>query len=142
MTIEPDANRCEQDKSSLGGLRRASLLSIVFGAVASLTLMLLTRQNPPALILWLFVVWVAGPYAGYLIGHRLARRWPTAVRRSLYISTIVVAMIANLVYLKDVLWPPTSTPAFIWVFVPPVMGGVVVVVVIVAASFARLRARS
>jgi len=141
MTDQPDATIDEQD-SSPRGLRRASFVVILAGAIVSITLMFLTRQNPPTLIVWLFVVWVLGPYIAFTIGYRLARRWKPPASKALYVSTIAITFVANLVYLKDVLWPPASTRAFVWVLVPPVMGAAVVSVVIAAALFVRQRTSS
>lgn len=107
------------------------------GAVVSITLMFLARQNPPTLIVWLFVVWVLGPYGAFLVGHKLSRRWSTLTQKTLYASTIIATLAALIVYTHDVVSPPLTTRAFAWTLTPPVMGGGVVLTVVIAALGSR-----
>lgn len=105
------------------------MITAVLGAVASVALWAMAAQQPPVTIILLFIVWVSAPFIAFIAGNRLSTRWPLVTRKTLYLSTLVVTVAAITVYLKDVIWPPIATRAFVWVVVPPVMGTAVVVAV-------------
>src|SRR4051794_39148946 len=136
MTDEPDETG---DEYYLPVLRRASFYIVQVGSVVSLILLSSRRENAPILIFWLFIAWVLAPYILYTSIHGLKRYLQPLARKTLYIAMIAVTVISNLIYLKDALWPPTSTRAFVWVIVPPMMCAAVIVAVGIAAFVVRQR---
>jgi hypothetical protein len=120
-------------------LRKVSLITAIAGAIVSLGLMFATGNRPPLFLIILFVLWVAAPYAAFVLAIRFAKRWPHAVQTTLYWTTLVVTAVSFIIYINDVLNPPASTRAFVWVLVPAVSGLASLAVVSVSALIVRSR---
>jgi hypothetical protein len=99
-------------------MRTVSVLAAVIGAVGSTGLMLVSGQHPPVFIVLLFVIWNTAPFAALAWGAMVSQRWSVLTRSTLYGVTLIVTVTSIALYLCRVLYPPESTPAFIFVAVP------------------------
>jgi len=116
----------------------ASRLALIAGAVGSLGLMLFAgRSNTHVLITLGFVFWVLAPFALLALAERKSESWAPATRATLHALTVLVAVGSLAIYGYRAAFPPRSTGAFLFVFVPPVS----VVLVLVALAIASLMSR-
>jgi len=101
------------------GLRRAALLVMLTGALASLSLMYYVgRRQSSWILMVLFTGWVLGPYAGLLIADRASNRWSSLARLALY-SVMLASTIGSVaIYAFVALGPPRPKPAFYFLAVP------------------------
>jgi len=104
---------------SLAGLRSTALVALVLGACASIALLRHASQHPPPLLAFLFVVWVAAPFALLALANSLAQAWSPALRRTLYFATLGIAVGSVAIYLDNNIAHRTTHPAVVWVVVPP-----------------------
>jgi hypothetical protein len=107
------------DKDPLKKLRIAALIAALAGAVFSITLMFLTGQNPPLIVVVGFIVWVLAPWTVLALANLVSTRWTRTTRVALYAVTFVIAIASLAIYAYDVARPPQATRAFWWVAVPP-----------------------
>jgi hypothetical protein len=105
---------------ALSGLRSTALFVSAFGAVGSIGLFRHARQHPPLLLAILFVIWVFAPFGLLAVANLLSNSWPVAVRKTLYVVTLVVTVASIAIYLDDNFYHRTAHPAGVWVAVPPV----------------------
>lgn len=113
--------------------RRAAIVALILGAIGSLVLMArMGRAQRSILVIALFVVWDAGPFA--LLGFAVwaSRGWDVRARMAVYAVSFAVSIGSVGAYLVDTLGPPHPQPAFMYVIVPPIA--------VVAAGIALLTA--
>jgi hypothetical protein len=133
MKQNSDGYQREPNYGSLFALRRISLVVTCVGGVGSLFLFNLARQEPPLLIVVLFTIWVISPFLALVLCNLRSTRWSSPARLTLYIVSLIVSAVSLIVYTRDVMWPPATTPAFVWVLIPPLTGGLAVLSVTTAA---------
>jgi hypothetical protein len=109
----------ETRRDPLAGLRSGALIAVVFGAVAAIGLLRHAQQHPPPLIVLLFVIWVAAPFALLGTANFLSKVWPLPIRKTLYVLTLVVVAASLAIYVDDNFGHRTTHPAKVWVAVPP-----------------------
>jgi hypothetical protein len=103
----------------MAGFRMAALIATVIGAVGSIGLLRHAQEHPPPVLVVLFVIWVAAPFAALAVANIGSTRRPRPVRLTLYVGTIVVAFGSIAVYLDDNISHRTAKKAFVYVAVPP-----------------------
>jgi len=90
----------------------------VAAALASVALTLWVGRGGSSLVLMaLFVGWVLGPFAGFLLADKMAVRWSPLTRKTLYIVMLVVA-VASVAAYGAVAVRPRAQPAFMFLVVP------------------------
>ena len=133
--------KTDQERSE-GGLidlaRIVSIIALIIGAAGSLIFMFRAGQQTPGLLLILFTLWVAAPFAALFWSTIVSKRWSVATRWTLYSVTIIVAISSLAVYgeLIDVK-PAGSANAFLWVIVPPVSLIFSTIVILIGALISR-----
>jgi ACR3 family arsenite efflux pump ArsB len=127
----------DERETTLAGLRSAAFIAIVIGAIGSIGLLRHAQQHPPPLIVALFVVWVAAPFAALAVANVFSSPWSRNVRLTLYVTTLLVTVASLGIYYDDNIAHRTAKPAFVWVAVPPAS----VLLSAVALGFAMLIAR-
>ena len=111
--------KAEKDSDSLAGLRSIALVAAVIGACASIGLLRHAAQHPPPFLAFLFVIWVAAPFALLALANSLSQGWPAAVRRTLYFTTLVIAVASVAIYFDNNIAHRATHPGAVWVAVPP-----------------------
>jgi hypothetical protein len=109
----------DEREMMLAGLRSAAWIAVVIGAIGSIGLLRHAQQHPPPLLVVLFVVWVAAPFAALAVANLFSPRWPRNVRVTLYVATLLVTVASLGIYYDDNVAHRTAKPAFVWVAVPP-----------------------
>jgi 4-amino-4-deoxy-L-arabinose transferase-like glycosyltransferase len=98
--------------------------------VGSLALMFYAgRHNPWIIVQILFALWVPSPFIALALADRLAARWSLPIQTTLDWLGIVLAVVSLPIYVYDVLRPPKSTGAFLFVAVP--LGSLVLLLIVV-----------
>lgn len=118
-------------------LRRISYFAIVGGAIGSVVLLLMSRENAPIFLVALFAIWVLAPFALFAIASRFDRRWHSATRNALYSITTIITLASLAAYSYVNIWPPQSTRAFVWVLAPPLSVLLTIAVVGITALISR-----
>jgi hypothetical protein len=119
--------------NSLGGLRSAAFVAVLFGSIGSIGLLRHAQQRTPPMLVMLFVIWVAAPFILLGIANVRSPRWPRRVQLTLCIITLIVTIGSLLIYLDDNMAHRTTKAAFVWVAVPPASVLVSVIAVGIAA---------
>lgn len=120
----------------VAGLRSAALAAVVLGGVGSVGLLRHAQQHPPPLLILLFVIWVAAPFAALAAANLFSKRWPLLIRVTLYIVSVLVTVVSLGLYIDNNVRRRTAHPATVWVAVPPasiILSGIVVLI----AAFRR-----
>ena len=113
-------------------LRVATLIIVFLGCADSLGLMFwVGRHNQSVLLVAIFTVWVASPFAGLLWVHSKAKRWEVSRQRSAYglmllLSLASIAAYAAPVFLMHLAKPAApflAVPAASWVLVAILLRG-------------------
>ena len=115
----------------VAGLRSAALVAVVFGGVGSVGLLRHAQQHPPPLLIVLFVIWVAAPFAALAAANLFSKHWPSSVRVTLYVATLLVTVGSLGIYMDNNVGRRAAHPATVWVAVPPasmILSGIVVVI--------------
>lgn len=100
------------------GLRRLSLAFLLIGLLGSLGFMFYTgRRNESVVLMTLFFGWVSSPYVGLLIANRMAKRWSSLTRNTIYVLTFVVTSMSLVVY-SGILSPADMKPAAVFLLTP------------------------
>ena len=126
--------------SYIGPLRTMAGAAVVIGAAGSVGLMLVAG-HPPILLRVIFVAWVLSPFAMLALADRIWGRWPAFTRTVLYVLAIIIAAGSLVIYGVRVWRPPASTPAFVFVMVPPLSWLLIATVVSFVAFTSRQRSR-
>ena len=111
--------KAEKNSDSLADLRSMALVAAVIGACASIGFLRHASQHPPPFLAFLFVIWVAAPFALLALANSLSQHWPAAVRRTLYWVTLVITVASVAIYFDDNIAHRTTHPGAVWVAVPP-----------------------
>ncbi len=110
--------------------RGVALLFVLLGAAASLGLMFwVGRHNKSVVLVLMFAVWVACPFAGLLWLHRTARRWGVSRQQSTYAQMIFISLAsvaiyaaaAFLIHLAKPAAPFLAIPAATWVLIAAIL---------------------
>lgn len=113
-------------------LRVATLIIMLLGCAGSLGLMFwVGRHNQSVLLVAIFTVWVASPFAGLLWVHSNAKRWEVSRERSAYrlmllLSLGSIAAYAAPVFLMHLAKPAApflAVPAISWALVATLLRG-------------------
>jgi hypothetical protein len=114
-------------------LRATARLAVVVGAIGASALMLYVgRRNQHYWLLVMFVVWDVAPFLALGFADLYAARWSAATRATLYVVTLLVAVVSLGVYL-DVIIRPRPQPAAPFLIVPVVAWLVMLTAVPMAA---------
>jgi len=104
----------------MNALRALARLAVVVGAIGASVLMLYVgRRNQHYWLLVMFVVWDVAPFLALGFADLYAARWSAATRATLYVVTLLVAVVSLGVYL-DVIVRPRPQPAAPFLIVPVV----------------------
>jgi hypothetical protein len=128
------------DTPAFAALRSSALIAVVIGAVASIGLWRRAPQHPPPLLVVLFLIWILAPFGLLAVANILSTRWPSNVRVTLYVITLVVTAGCLAIYLDDSFSHRTAHPAGVWVAVPPASVIVSGIAIAVALWQARKKA--
>lgn len=120
----------------LGRLRAVALIAVVAGSAGSVALML-RAGHPPLFLRVLFAIWVLSPFMALVWANMVSKRWSVLTRATLYGVTLVLVLGSLAIYADVVLRPPRSTPAFMFVLVPPGSWLLMTIVVPIAALISR-----
>ena len=126
--------------SETGPLRTMARAAVVSGAAGSVGLMAVAG-HPPIFLRVIFVVWVLSPFVMLALADRIWRRWPDSTRPVLHVLAIIIAAGSLAIYGFRVWRPPASTPAFVFVMVPPLSWLLIAAVVSFVAITSRQRSR-
>src|SRR5206468_6231367 len=100
-------------------LHRAAGAAAVVGAVGSVALTLYAgRNNNLPFLMILMSGWVLAPFMGYALASRYTSSWSASTRSVLDGIIVFVAVTSLVVYARDVLKPPASKAAAVFVAVP------------------------
>jgi hypothetical protein len=116
-------------------LQPVAQTAAVIGAVGAVALTLYAgRNNGLPVLMILMSGWVFAPFFGYAVIRKIAGRRSSFPLASLDGVVIVIAVVALAIYAQDVVHPPTSKPAVVFVAVP-IASWVVMLIVVAIASF-------
>ncbi len=117
--------------------RILSLLVVLFGAGASLSLTLHAGQhNKSILLVALFLAWVLSPYIAMLLAYDASKRWTTIKQEILYILMVVVTF-GSLVCYSGILTPLETKPAFIFLVVPLISWLLLSITILIASILSK-----
>jgi hypothetical protein len=124
-------------------LHSSAQVAAVIGALGSIALTLYAgRDNNLAFLMILMSGWVLAPFMGYALAGRYSASW-TASTRAVLDAVIVLVAVASLVfYARNVLSPPTSKPAAVFVAVPIIAWLLMLIGVPIVALIMRRWSRS
>jgi hypothetical protein len=120
-------------------MHAAAQIAAVAGAVGSLGFMFHFGRHTPRFLLVIFLFWVLSPFAALFWANRQSKRWPSLVRSTLEIVTLVVALASLAIYANDTLHPRQAQAAFVYVAVAPASWLFAVIVVAIAVLVSRPR---
>jgi predicted neutral ceramidase superfamily lipid hydrolase len=123
-------------------LQTGSLIAAIVGGLGSICLMLMSGLRPPVFLIVLFIGWVSAPFAGLILASKLARRWSSITRSTLYVLMLAISFCSLAIYAYVLVRPPMSQPAFPYVAVPLVSWLVIVITIGLAALISRGRAKT
>jgi len=124
-------------------LHRTAQVAAVVGAVGSVALTLYAgRNNNLPILMILMSGWVLAPFMGFALASRYSGRWAASTRAMLDGIIVLVAIASLVMYARDVLRPPASQGARVFVAVPIAAWLLMLVGVPLTALIARRRARS
>jgi hypothetical protein len=124
-------------------LHRTAQVAAVVGAVGSVALTLYAgRNNNLPVLMILMSGWVLAPFMGYALASRYSGSWPASIRAVLDGSIVLVAVTSLVTYTRDVLRPPASKAAAVFVAVPVGAWLLMLVGVSLTALISRRRSRS
>ncbi len=103
----------------INGRRSSALISLLVGVAVSLGLMLwVGRHGSSALLMLLFTVWVASPFAGMALVYRLAKGWPLIRQNVTYSQIRIISLGSALIYAVTVNVRQLARPAGPFLAVP------------------------
>jgi hypothetical protein len=104
----------------MNALRATARLAVVVGAIGSVALMLyIGRRNQHYWLLVMFVLWDVAPFLALGFADLYMARWSAVTRATLYVVTLLVAIVSLGVYL-DVIVRPRPQPAAPFLIMPVV----------------------
>jgi hypothetical protein len=137
---EPTSNASQRrpDGGFLSFLRALAMIAAVAGAVGSVGLMLwVGHRNPSRLLLALFVIWDVAPFIALAGANTVSKRWPVLTQATLFSVTLVISVASLAIYGNVAFGPPRSTPAFMFLVVPPASWVMMTIAVSIAALISR-----
>jgi hypothetical protein len=121
-------------------LHTTAQIAAVVGAVGSVALTLYAgRNNNLPFLMILMAGWVLAPFMGYALASRYAGSWAASTRAVLDGIVVLVAVASLVIYTRDVLRPPASHAAAVFVGVPIVAWLLMLIGVPLTALIARRR---
>jgi len=124
-------------------LHRAAAAAAVVGAVGSVALTLYAgRHNDLPVLMILMSGWVLAPFMGYALASRYTSSWSATTRAVLDGIIVFVAVTSLVVYARDVLNPPASKAAAVFVALPIGAWLLMLTAVPLTALISRRRSRS
>ncbi len=136
-----NAGRGNTENEVLGLLRVTALGALVAGALGSFVLLFQASRSRPPLLMVLFVLWVSSPFLGFLVASMASKRWSVAIRTTLYVAILVVALGSPAVYASDALRPRRTQAAFVYIVVPLASWVLIALVLPLAAFISRRQSR-
>ena len=123
-------------------LHTTARVAAVIGAVGSVALTLYAgRSNNLPFLMVLMAGWVFAPFFGYAVASRLSGRWSPSTRAVLDVVILTITVAALAIYARDVLRPPQSQGARVYVAVP-VVSWMLLLAVAVAGFLSGRRRRN
>ena len=127
MAVEP--------QPALDAKRKRARILVLPCAVISLGLVLwVGRHNHSGLLVLMFALWVASPFAGLISLHRISKRWAASRQQSTYAlihviglaSVAIYAAVAFLMHLAKPAAPFLAIPAATWMVIAAILwaGGI------------------
>ena len=102
-------------------LRLVASTALIAGAIGSLALMArMGWRQKSLLVIVLFIIWDAAPFALLGLAVRASRGWNVRVRAAVYAISIAVSIASFGAYVVDTIGPPHPQAAFMYVIVPPI----------------------
>jgi len=87
----------------------------VIGGCGSVGLTLWVGQNAPRVLLVMFLLWVASPFAALLVADRSSSSWATTTRLTMQVLVLLITMASLIMYTFAATRWTRSTPAFLMV---------------------------
>jgi hypothetical protein len=141
-SVSNSANDLNVTEDRFLGLRTASLIAVLAGALGSVGLLLrATNRNPSQLLVVLLAIWVLSPFLALLWAGIVSKRWSVLTRVALYGVMLIVPLSALAIYMADAIWPRTSPGPFVFIPVPPASWLLSAIVVLMAAFISGRRSR-
>jgi hypothetical protein len=101
--------------------RLAAITALSLGAIGSLLLMArMGQRQQSVLVIVLFVIWDAAPFALLGLAVRASRGSNARLRAAVYAVSIAVSIASTGAYLVDTIGPSHPQAAFMYVIVPPI----------------------
>jgi phosphate/sulfate permease len=108
-----------RQNGSLGPLRGAAFIAALAGAVGAVALTLRAgRHNNSRFLVALFVIWVLSPFIALLLAAAISKSWSVLTRATLYSVTLITTLASLAIYRDNVLRPPKSKAAAVFLVVP------------------------
>jgi hypothetical protein len=96
----------------------ACLIVGIAGAILSLYFMFNAGRNQPsALLIILFTLWVFSPFVGLLLLNNISKRWIVSVRETLYWLAIIITILSVAGY-SGTFNPFETKTAFMFLVIP------------------------
>lgn len=109
-------------------LRVTTLIIVLLGCADSLGLMFwVGRHNQSVLLVAIFTVWVASPFAGLLWVHSNAKRWEVSRQRSTYALMLLLSLGSIAAYSAPIFLMHLAKPAAPFLVVPAISWAVVAI---------------
>jgi hypothetical protein len=132
--MEESANTLKAQPAS-NVLRRSALWFATAGAAISLGLTLWTgHRNSSMVLVLMFLVWVASPFAGLIWVHRTATGWKAARQSAVYRLMLLVSVGSAILYASAVFLPHSAKHAGPFLAVPLASWLLIAVVLVVSRS--------
>ena len=123
-------------------LRSVAPIAVVVGAVGSLILTLYAGRGSHSHILQtLFALWVLSPFVALVFANMVLKRWSILFGTTLHALILIVSGGSLVIYLNDVLNPPTLKRAFVFVVVPLASWLLIAIVALIVALRSRRLSR-
>ena len=138
----PRADQEVSEQGVFGLLRRATLITLLAGAGASLAFMLRAghRQSSRVLVL-LFGIWVLFPFVTAVWAHVFSKRWAVVVRAPLYVVMLVVTLVSLPIYGAVAYGLLRTKVGFVFLIVPLASWLVIAIAVSTASVVSRRQSR-
>ena len=114
-----------------------AIAAAALGGAASIGLLLAAGRNTPPVLLFLFVGWVALPFAVIAVVSFYSARWSRVTRQTTELAAVVIVPVSVAIYAYFTVWPPATTPARTWLLVPAISLLLIVIAVPTGSVFGR-----
>jgi len=124
-------------------LHTTAQVAAIVGAVGSVALTLYAgRNNNLPFLMILMSGWVFAPFVAYALASKYSGSWAPSTRAALDGVIVLVAVASLVIYVRDVLRPPASKAAAVYVATPIAAWLLMLTSVSIAALLSRRRSRS